>query len=282
MPFTPTGHPDWIAASSTPIPVLVEQMTGLAVGTFGPTTVQVSGGGAYLLSVNAVTEAEYTAVDITVKHLDVNGTEVYRDFFGGVVAGSPGGGFVEFPGPTTCRGNIYGYELVISGQVAAGAWFNTILNVSGFTGSAADINVYVLPNNIGDPEPKVSNGSAEPVGTSFTAPGGLLIGVNGLSMAPTVTEGPFAVVPYSGPYVIIMNQTGDTTNPLEVDLNLLGYTVAGGTTPLYSKVFRNPVVTVVYDFNDNMPCCFNTWKLSNLDAVQTAIVNVTATAQKSA
>jgi hypothetical protein len=280
--FQLTGHPDWQPVNSTPIPVLVAQLTGLASGVWGGDSVDVSSGGAYLLSVAPSNVSDTGCTDITVNHYDVLGNLVYTDFFGGVVSGSFPLGMPIYNGPTLVRGNIYGSVLKISGQTATTAFLNAVLSSSSAAASSVDINMYIIPNSLADPEPKVSNGNGDFATIGGAIPGGLLISAPALSLGPGVTSGPFPVTPYAGPASLIMNQTGDATTPNELELKILGYTVAAGGTIVLEQSFRNAVVTQTYGYDLDLAAYLNIYEIINHDGAQTSVSNITLIGQKSA
>jgi len=282
VPFVLTGHPDWQPVNGTPIPVLVAQLAALAPGFWGTDTINVSSGGSYLMAVFPSDFSEIGCTDITVKHFDVDGNLVYTDFFGGVVAGEFPLGMPFYNGPTVVRGNIYGSTLQISGQVAAAAFLNGVLSSGAAVASSVDINFYVLPASLSDPEPKVSNGNGYFATLGGAIPGGLLISANALVLGPGVTSGPFPVTPYSGPAALIMSQTGDAATPNELELKIFGYTVAAGGAAVITQSFRNATVTQTYGYELDIAACLNIYEIINHDGAQTATVNANLIAQKSA
>jgi hypothetical protein len=281
--FQPTGHPDFLATSSTPIPVLVAQETGLAAGAWGPFTVDVTSGGAYELAVFPATSGDSGCTDITVEHMDTAGNVVYTDFFGAVLCGVNAGALIgiTMSGPTVIRGNLQGSQLVISGVTGASAFVRTVTGIAGLNASAVDINVYILPIGLTDPEPRMSNGSAQlaPLGNT---PGGILASFVSVSV-PFTSNVVTAVVPYSGPAVIHLRQTGVTTTPTNLRLLMQGFTVGNGaTTPVWQLNYATAAALLGYEYDANIPACLCTFAIFNQDAAQNATVVANLTAAKTA
>ena len=281
---TPTyvGHPDWQPSNSTPISVLIAEETGIAVGAWGPYTVNVSSSGAYNLSIQAVTQADVLLTDVTIKHLDIAGNTVHSDFFGAVMNGSGLSPGLQLPAPTILRGNIYGSQLVISGKIATSAQCNSILNTSGLVASVLDWYLYVLPNGLGDPEPRINSGLAELGSFTYSTPGGLLVSEIALAVALGTTSASFPLVPYSGPAALYLFESGLSTTPLNAQFHLNGYTVGGGNVPIYSQTYRTPADVTPYVFNIDLPQCLTILTIQNSDGAQALTATCNIIADKSA
>jgi hypothetical protein len=281
--FQPTGHPDFLATSSTPIPVLVAEETGLAAGAWGPFTVNVSSGGAYELAVFPAVSGDSGCTDITVQHMDTAGNLVYTDFFGAVLCGVNSGALsgITMTAPTVIRGNLQGSQLVISGVTGASAFIRTVTGIVGLNSSAVNINVYILPIGLTDPEPRMCNGSAQllPLGST---PGGILASL----VSATVAFGgnvATAIVPYSGPAVIHLRQTGVVATPTNLRLIMQGFTVGNGSgTPVWQLNYATQAPVIGYEFDADIPACLCTFAIFNQDGAQTATVTANLTAAKTA
>jgi hypothetical protein len=282
MPLQPTGHPDWISANSAPIPVLVDQILGQAPGGYGPFTIDCTSGGAYILAVSAQFPAELSMVDVTVEHFDVAGNLVYTDIFGAVPVGGTGTTVISLPGPTILRGNIYGSSIVISGAVASSAYLTAVTGVGGLTASNIDISVYILPTGLSDPEPKMCNGSVILAGYTAPTPGGLLQGVSGKVIPISSNSGPLLCAPYSGPATLIYEVSGAAAIISDFVIQLLFYTVAGGSGSYLQIPIVPTAVNITYALDIDLPASGTFLKLINNNAANTETFNVSLIAQASA
>lgn len=281
--FTPTGHPDFIPTNSTPIPVPVGQELNIPPGSFGPITIDVTSGGAYAIAVNAHTQADILMTDISVEHVDVNGNVVFTDFFGAVVDGAQDSPIFALNGPTFLRGNIYGAQLVISGFVAASAFINAVLGGSGLVASNADLYFYALPNGLGDPEPKMSNGSAKLLTAAPAAPGNMLASLVSQAVAFGNSSVILPLVPYAGPATLFLQQQGVSTTPTNLRLVLQGWTVQSGSgAAVWEQTYATTAAVVGEVFDITLPACLVTAKVNNVDAAQNATVNMNITGVKTA
>jgi hypothetical protein len=280
-PTSYTGHPDWIQTSSTPIPVLAAEIGTFAPGTFGPVDIFPPSGGAYMIAVNSAIAADFTITDLQVQHYDFANNLVFTDFFGAVIAGGQQAGLTSFTGPTIVRGNIYGSHLKVSGQVATSAFVRAISTSATQTAANAILNMYVLPNGIGDPDPKLSNGSASILSGTALTPGNLIqfweaaVIVNG-------TPETEICVPYSGPATLNYECAGAAAVPSDFLIQLQFYTVAGGNTPFLVVPIIPAAVNVSYEEDINMPACLCTIKLTNNNAANAETFNVALIGAKSA
>lgn len=276
------GHPDFIPTSSTPVPVLLEDMGSFGVGSFSVGPFIVTGGGAYAISVINATSSDFTATDITVKHFDVAENLVATDFFGAVLAGNTLTGIPFLNGPTVVRGNIYGASMTISGDVAAATWLNTITGLSGLTASPAKLRLYIFPNSLADPEPRISNGTAANTSTGNAIPGTILAQANGLSLGPGVTSAINVLVPYQGPAVFSLRESGVTTTPTNLRAEINHYTVINGTSPCAQQLFAATANIVSLIASINLPSCLSAITWFNTDGAQTCTVVSTIIADKTA
>jgi hypothetical protein len=280
--FTPTGHPDWMAANSTPIPVLLGTSGVLGGGTFGPNPVQISSGGAYMIAVSATVAGQVGFTDVTVTHLDVNGTAVWVDFYGAVMVGSGTLLQVNMPGPTILRGNLYGASLSISGQVGTSAYLNAVLDVAGFTASPIRYSVYALPNGIGDPDPKVSNGSALIGALTGATPAGLLMTMQSILLP---SGGGFInqqLVPYSGPTSFGFQVGPGIASPSDCIALIQSYTVANGAAAVSRYVIEPTALNQGEVFSINLPASLNIATIKNNDPANNVTINATVVAQNTA
>lgn len=281
--FTPTGHPDFIPTNSTPIPVPVGQSLNVPVGTWGPITLTVTSGGAYAIAIQAHTPANIMLSDVTVQHIDYNGVVVFTEFFGAVPSGGVGSLFLNLAAPTLIRGNIYGSQLKISGQVANTAYVQTLFTALSPGASAADIFFYTLPNGIGDPDPKLSNGGATLPNFANPTPGNILASFVSFAAAFGTNTGHVCCVPYTGPAVLHLQQQGVSTTPINLRCILQGWTVAGGATiPIWQQTYATTAIVVGEDFDVVIPACLTTIEINNTDGAQNATVNCNLTGNRAA
>jgi hypothetical protein len=282
MSFTLTGHPDWQPTQNTPVPVICGTETGLAPGTWGPFSIPVSSGGSYLLALSAVTSGEAGFTDVTIKHLDTAGNTVYVDFFGAVQVGGILLLTPNLMGPVMIRGNIYGSELSISGQVATSSWIDTVFGVTGETASDVSFNAYVSPLTLSEPEPRVSCGNPELVNSTDPIPGGLLSAFDSVGISTSSTAGPFALVPYSGPATMEYYMGGAVTVPTNVLVQIAQYTVAGGTGSFSRFILSPAAMKVGYEMDIDLPACLNLIQVSNNDATNSLTANLIIVAERTA
>jgi hypothetical protein len=282
MPLQPTGHPDWIAANSAPIPVLIDQISGQAPGGYGPFTIDVTSGGAYILALSAQQAANLGMADVTVEHFDVAGNLVYTDIFGAVPYGGTGTTVIQMSGPTILRGNIYGSSLQITGAVASSAYLIAVTGKAGLVASNLDINVYILPSGLSDPEPKMMNGSVSLGAATFPTPGGLLLGFSGLNIPLSSNSGPLVCAPYSGPVTLQYVFSGGGFVANDCIVQLLFYTVAAGSGAYMNMEFvpAGQVTPSVFDIN--LPSNLCIVKVTNSNAADACTANLSLIAQASA
>ena len=234
-----------------------------------------------MLTVNSNVAANFTITDITVQHYDFANNLVFTDFFGAVIAGGEQAGLTSFTGPTTCRGNIYGSKIVISGQVATTAFVRAISTSATQTAASAVINMYTLPATIGDPEPKLSNGSASILSGTALTPGGLIQFWEAAAIVNGTPETEICV-PYSGPATLNYECAGAAAIPSDFNIALQFYTVAGGNTPFLAVPVIPAAVNISYELDVNMPACLCTIKLTNNNAANAETFNVALVGAKSA
>lgn len=280
-PTTYTGHPDWIPTSSTPIPVLAAEIGTFPAGTWGPEPVYVTSGGAYMITVAPAVAADYVITDITVQHYDFAGNLVFTDFYGAVIAGAAGSVLTGFAGPTVLRGNVYGSLLKISGQVATSAYLNAIAGQTLLVASNAVVNMYILPSTIGDPEPKMSNGSGYVDVTTRPVPGNLLLFFDNANVSASDSELNFCI-PYSGPCVLNYDVSGAASVPSDFLIQLIYYTVVNGSGGYHTIPIQPTAVNTGYQMDLNMPACLCICKIVNNNGAQSETFNVSIIGQKSA
>jgi hypothetical protein len=283
MALTYVGHPDFVPTQSSPIPTYIASLGTFAPGaSWGPISVSPPSGGAYAISVAALTGTNIAFTDITVKHLDFSGNVVWEDFFGAVMNGSGYAGNLQLPQPTFVRGNVYGATLQVSGTAALSAFVNGIISGSGYTASSVVLKMYILPNGLSDPDPKLSNGSALLNSLTGSTPGNLLCVNNITTLTDGTATARLILVPYSGAAVLSLRQAGVTTTPANVVGFVQGYTVANGTTPVYSLDFATQASALGYCFSINLAACVHTWIVENNDGAQTANLTSSIVGVKSA
>lgn len=276
------GHPDWLQYNSSPLPVLTASVGPLSAGAFGPETISLTGGGAYLIVVTGSTPTDACSVDLLIQQYDVAGNFITQDFFGAVTSGVD----VNIGTGTACgtlvRGNIYGPTLKISGTVAASAWYNSIFAFAPPATTTPILNIYVLPQGLGDPEPKLSAGvSLNPSGAAIM-PGGLLMTWDNITVTNGTPYGLFPCCPYSGPATLSFQLSGASTSAVDSICQLNYYTVAGGTSAVAIQSYRPSAVQVAQVFNIDMPQMLCMAELINNNAAQTAGWIGTLTANNSA
>jgi hypothetical protein len=281
--FQLTGHPDWIATNSTPIPVLAAELGTFAANTsWNAGSVDVSSGGAYMLTVTPATAGDTCVTDITVQHYDVNGTLMHTDFFGAVFSGGNANMGLITSAATIVRGNQYGATIKISGQTASAAWVNSVSGSAGLTTVGATINCYILPNGLGDPDPRMNNGSCQVVDAVGATPGNVLTFLNGGTVSAGESLGPYWLVPYSGPAVATVRQNGLTTTPSNFRFTLTGYTVANGTGGILQAAFDTPANLTLTAYDLNIPACLMVANYANEDSTQSTVPLVTIIAGRAA
>lgn len=272
MPIMQTGHPDWIPTNSTPVTVQIAQDLNIGSGFTALGTIDVSSGGAYVLTVDATDGSHTVVTDIVVTHLNLSGNVVHIDFFGGVYTSYSLGFPQHFGAPTTVRGNIYGSTLQIGVFVAAAAWLNAVTGLTGLTASNLDLRVYTIPSSLSDPEPVMFNGNPLNAASNSVLPGNVLYSGVGLALAHGAETANIPMVPYAGPVVFNLFQTGVTTTPTNLRASMQSYSVAGGTSPVVSQQFATPAALVAMVEALNMPSLFNCIQIENFDAAQAATV----------
>ncbi|MGH7239874.1 MAG: hypothetical protein ACREHG_07385, partial [Candidatus Saccharimonadales bacterium] len=237
--LTNTGHPDFQATSGTPVPVLVATIGPFAAGaSWGPFTLDVLAGGAYIMEVTPTTVADVMFTDVTVQHLDPQNNVVFEDFYGAVPGGTQAAPNMDLPQPTMIRGNVYGSQLKISGQCGNAAFANAVCSAGGLTASGGSIAVYIIPNGLSDPDPKMSNGSIILPGITGSAPGSLLAVLDFAGLVAGASTQQFVVAPYSGEALLYIRQKGLTTTPANAQWTLQGFTVANGVNPAYQAIYN--------------------------------------------
>jgi hypothetical protein len=277
------GHPDFNNNVSCPVPQFAGSVGTFAVGTtWGPVSIQMPAGGAYLLAVSAVTPANAAAVDITVQHYDPLGNLVYTDFFGAVASGTWGILLAMTNGPTMVRGNLYGSTIQISGKVAVSANINAWLGTSGLVASSVKIVAYSIPLVTADPEPKIFNGSAAISANTGLTPGGLLVSFDNVLLNPGVDSNDTPLIPYSGPAILSWESTGISTSPGNARFIILGYTVANGPTSVYQIRHLSAASGTMVCFPINLPACLNIIQLINADGAQAGTFDVSIVAGNAA
>lgn len=271
-----------MAVNGTPMPVLCEQFGPFPAGTWGPITISTTSGGAYALALTCNTTGDIVLSDVGVEHYDAAGNLVWTDFFGAVIAGNTNNSVFNALNPTILRGNIYGPTIKVVGIVASSAYVNTVLGTSGQFAGSLLINAYVLPGGLGDPDPKMSNGSfGSPLVTGFL-PGNFLAGFNAVNLAGATNSPVVPLSPYTGPaYMMIRNTTGSAT-PNDAQMPLKFYTVANGTTPFQNDIYEATTPNFPFAFNINIPACLATWQCQNINAATAVIFYGSIVADKAA
>jgi hypothetical protein len=249
-------------------PKLLQQLGTFAAGaTWGPVTVQVPNGGAYMLALTAA--GVNGGSDITVDHLDSAGNVVYEEFFGAIIQSN------LTTGPTLVRGNVQGPTLRISGHACNSAFFIAATG-SVIAASAVTINAYSLPFSLANDVPKVMGAG---FGTGTVA--GLLLTADGVAVALGVTTPIGIVQPYAGPATISLRQTTLTTTPTNGRLILAFWSMAGfiaSGAALGSVRFNSNTAQLEVQSAYNLPCCLVVAALTNADAAQgtTFFAHITA------
>lgn len=265
------GHPDFLPVNGVPMPVLCEQFGPFPAGSWGPVTINTTSGGTWLLALTCNTTGDIVLSDVTVTHYDAAGNVVFTDSFGAVIAGNTNNTVFAALEPTVLRGNIYGPTITISGIVASSAYVNTVLGSSGQFAGELLINAYTLPAGLGDPDPKMSNGSFQVSTITGNYPGNFLAGFSALNLAGATSGVVTPLSPYTGPaYMMIRNTTGSAV-PNDAQMPLKFYTVANGTTPFQNDIYEASTANFPYAFNLNIPACLATWQCVNVNAA-TAVV----------
>jgi hypothetical protein len=272
MPIAGVGHPDFNAAVNTPVPKLQAIITGLPFGFSANQVVNLTSGGAYLIAVGNATANEMTFCDIIVNHYDTAGNQVHTDVFSGVYAGNDATFPISLGPPTICRGNIYGSTLKIQVNTAANAWARTIFGIGTLVVSVPVLAVYVIPNNLPDPEPIVYNGGPQNPSLQPLTPGAVLYSIVNSGLNHGVSTPVTPLNPFAGPVVLTGFQLGLTTTPSNLRFNMQSYSVTGGTSAQLSLQFATAFVTTDITRSLNLPAMLNTIQLANVDGAQNAIV----------
>src|SRR5271155_4149224 len=276
------GHPDFLATNGTPVPVLFASWNEPATGTWEQGPFTITSGGAYMIACGASSDTVNVLTDITVQQFDAAGNLVWIDFFGAVPAGIYLPGVYQTLGPTVVRGNIYGTTLKVFGQIATAAYCDTVFGTTGLSVGTLFCNLYVLPNGLGDPDPKLSSGGVFAGSSLAAVPGNFLAGVNGVSVPAATVGAPQPLIPYSGPaYMMIRNTTGSAT-PNDAQYYLKYYTVANGTAPFQEEIYEATTVNFPFPFNLNIPACLATLTLDNLNAANAVIFYASIIANRTA
>lgn len=282
MVFKLVGHPDFQAVNSTPVTVLAAQFFALNPGTWGPSAVPTSSGGSYLMTLYGVTGGNAGFADIKIDHLDSAGNLIHSDQFSAVpVGGSSIPSNSVMPQTTIIRGNIYGASLRISGVTAASAWIAGVFGGSTVA-SGFNINVYVLPGSLTDPEPRMFCGLSASVFFSNFAPGNLLWTAIGRTVPFGTNSGVEFIYPYSGPCDFSYYQQGVITTPTNLRFNMFGWTVANGPTAILHKEFVTSAAVLGQQATLSLPTMLMTMTINNNDGAQNATVNANLTASASA
>lgn len=246
-------------------PKFVQTLGTFAAGAaWGPINVALPNGGAYAITVSAA--ANIGGTDITVDHLDINGTVVYEEFFGAVATTGFGVGV-----PTTVRGNVQGVSLRIKGQMCPTTFFSSI---SGIIGSAQPVtlNVYSLPFALANDVPKVISAGFNQVATSAA---GLLLSLDSVAVAFGVTvQAVPNIQPYAGPVTVSFRATGVTV-AANARLNLGFWSAAqfiAAGTPLGTVRFMSTGAVVETQNSYNLPCAYCNAAIANTDAAQNGVM----------
>jgi hypothetical protein len=277
-----TGHPDFIPYGSTPVAVLVAQDLNVGTGAWTMPDISVTSGGAYLIAIGAHTLANVVISDVTVQHVDVNGLVIYSDFFGAVMNGNGIPAQLTLPNPTILRGNIYGSVLRISGLVATSAQINGIMGVAGLVASNLDVNVYIIPINLSDPDPRMSNGGANFGGATGISPGSLLQVYNGTVIPFGTNTGINPIIPYSGPAKLCLRYSGALATGVSLRITLNGWAISNYPNSIFSMNFSGAAQFVGEEFDINIPSCLVTTLIGNADPAVNATVNCTLVADRTA
>lgn len=262
------GHPDWLQYNASPLPVLVAKLGPLSAGTFTPETVNCIGGGAYMIVVVPTVPTDAVSVDIGVLQYDINDNFMCQDYFGAVSAGTGINIGAGSPCATIIRGNIYGPTFKIYGQVASSTWMDTVFSQLTFTTTTATLYVYVLPQGLGDPEPKLSCGAGLIPSGAQIMPGGLLMTWPVTSVAESSSYGPWPCCPYSGPAVLNFQCSGASTTAIDFIVQLNFYTVSNGTGTIAVQTYRPSAVSVPNNYDVQMPQMLCQAVLTNNNATQ--------------
>lgn len=239
-------------------PKFIQTLGTFAAGAaWGPINVTLPNGGAYAITVSAA--ANIGGTDITIDHLDINGTIVYEEFFGAVATSGFGVGT-----PTTVRGNVQGVSLRIKGQVCPIAFFT---NISGIVGSAQPVtlNVYSLPFALANDVPKVISAGFNQVATSAA---GLILSVDGVAVASGVTTQAPLMQPYAGPVTVSFRVATPLTVAANGRLNLAFWSAAqfiNAGTALGTVRFMTTGAFVEDQSTYNLPCAYCNAALANTD-----------------
>lgn len=206
----------------SPVPVLLAPAQSFPAGpwTFSG-NIQFPAGGAYEIQVNIGSHVFY-ATDITVEHLDSTGTIVLYDETFTVHNCAAGNG--AGPATVTIRGNLHGSQLALSGVAASSGWLNTVMGVSPAGAGGPSISVYGI-GGLPSAAPKVSSGGTTGV-----------LGFNETATLAASTTTRIAPLPsYSGrAYMQAYTAAG---GGFEFTPLIQCYTVANGTSPLYTMRF---------------------------------------------
>jgi hypothetical protein len=274
MAATGTGHPDWIPTQSTPVPIILAYIFDEPAGNWGPVSFDVTGGGAYLITLQNAVGGEVGLTDVTVTHADIDGVTTQVDFYGAVMYGSNSGVATELNSPTVLRGNIYGATITLQGQIATSAYVNAVFGKSGLVASPMQLGLYLLPSGIGDPDPKMSCGSAELNSSGDVTPGSLLYTLANASITHGTGVGPTPMVPFSGPALLQFDVGGLTTTPTNCQIIFAYYTVAGGSgAALYSQNIHVGAASVINLLPYNFPPMLCMITVNNQDSAQALSFN---------
>lgn len=270
-----TDYPDF-APAVTPGPVTFLQSLGPfpAGATWGPVNVTVPSGGSYHAAVFPTTAGQYCCTDVAVGHFDRNNVATWQDFFGGVLLGGGGGGVGASTGATILRGNLYGTLLQFSGNACASAFLNAVLPAGGFTATGLKINVYSTPFSLTDPQPKVTASQANLHSFVSSTPELALAVMNETVIAANTTGGTEPVMPYAGPAVLEITQTGIAA-AVNAQLHIQEYTVTNGSgAPWARRRIKGLAAGQYYAFPLNLAPLLRTFQFINADPANAATVDM--------
>jgi hypothetical protein len=233
-----------------------------------------------MIALSAVTAGELGLTDITVQHYDYLGNLVWTDFFGAVVCGTTTALSISLPGPTIIRGNIYGTVIKISGQVGNSGFLNGVFGTAGFTASSVSYKLYVLPGSNGDPDPKISNGTAVLNPPNATTPGGLLAYFINETLAGGQSTTINCMVPYTGPAVLNLQAQSATATAANVLVLIAHWSVVNTASQISRMVFEPTALSQGEAFSINLPACLNTIEVTNTNATQGFTINIEVIANR--
>lgn len=201
---------------NSPVPTLVKAQQSFASNAaFGPFSIPLTTGGSYLISLNT-TGSNSQISDITIDHLDINGTALYTEVF------TVGVGGVGNFSPVIIRGNIQGTTLRISGTTCNIAFINGLGLITGpFTIGPLLMTVYTTPLAVAETRPKMVPSNTQ---------AGFLQGFAGVALAAGASQGPVPIPAYSGRAIVDVFSPGTLARA-----TIQGFAVATGATPQYTQ-----------------------------------------------